>query len=383
MKLNTKMRKAERYSLPGPIHSITPAPITPMPETLVTVDRESAGLRLDVYLAQQFSSEGISRAEAQRLIGERLVSVNGHEAKASVRLKPADVIRLEKLPLRQIPLCPENLPLEILYEDASCIVINKAAGMMVHPAAGKARGTLVNALLHRCPDLAGIGGERRPGIVHRLDKDTSGLMVVAKTSVAFQGLARQFKERQVQKEYVALVWGKLPSGSGIIDRAIGRHRSDRKRLSSRYSLGKSREAVTQWQVEKLFNLSGDASPLWVSLLRLKPTTGRTHQLRVHLADLGFPIVGDQLYGHKKRAYERDHATDSMLRSFPHQALHAERLSFVHPTSQNVMAFHAPLPQDMNELLKFLETGITNDDEAISNKRREDIATRIRKGAKKI
>ena len=376
------MRNAERDSRIGADTLFTPALITPMPETVMTVNRESAGLRLDVYLAQQFSSEGISRAEAQRLIVERLVTVNGHEAKASIRLKPADVIRLEKLPPRHSPLCPENLPLDILYEDASCIVINKAAGMMVHPAAGKAGGTLVNALLHRCPDLSGIGGERRPGIVHRLDKDTSGLMVVAKTPVAFQRLARQFKERQVQKEYVALVWGKLPSGSGIIDRAIGRHRSDRKRLSSRYSFGKSREAVTQWQVEKSFKLTGRTSPLWVSLLRLKPTTGRTHQLRVHLADFGFPIVGDQLYGQKKRAYARDHAAESMFRSFPRQALHAERLSFVHPTTQNMMAFHAALPQDMNELLKFLETGITNDGATSSERRQENFATKIRKGAKK-
>ncbi|HEX2229515.1 MAG TPA: RluA family pseudouridine synthase [Candidatus Binatia bacterium] len=349
----------------------------------MTVDRESAGLRLDVYLAQQFSSEGISRAEAQRLIVERLVTVNGHEVKASIRLKPADVIRLEKLPLRQIPLRPENLPLEILYEDASCLVVNKAAGMMVHPAAGRTTGTLVNALLYRCPDLSGIGGERRPGIVHRLDKDTSGLMVVAKTPLAFQGLARQFKERQVQKEYVALIWGKLPSESGVIDRGIGRHRSDRKRLSSRYSLGKSREAVTQWQVEKLFKLTRGTSPLWVSLLRLKPTTGRTHQLRVHLADFGFPIVGDQIYGQKKRAYEQDNAAESLFRSFPRQALHAERLSFVHPTTQNVMAFRAPLPQDMNELLKFLETEITAAEATSSERRKENFATTIRKGAKKV
>lgn len=337
-----------------------------MPDTLLTVDRESAGLRLDVYLAQRFISEGVSRAEAQRLIGEGLVTINGGRAKASIRLKPDDVVRLQNLPLRESSLRPENLPLEILYEDASCILINKAAGMIAHPAAGKTTGTLVNALLFHCPDLVGIGGERRPGIVHRLDKDTSGLMVVAKTPVAFQRLARQFKQRQVQKEYVALAWGKLPRASGLIDRAIGRHRSDRKRLSSRYSLGKSREAVTEWQVEKVFKLrAGLASPLWVSLLRLKPKTGRTHQLRVHLADFGFPIVGDKLYGHRKRAHERNSAAGSLLDAFPRQALHAESLRFIHPANQNVVAFHAPLPRDMNELLKFLETATSNDGEAAS------------------
>ena len=325
-----------------------------MPDKILTVDAGAAGLRLDLYLAKRFSSEGISRAEAQRLIHEGLVTVNGRGGKAAIRLKADDTISLESLPVRDTKVRPENLPLEILYEDANCIVINKAVGMMVHPATGTATGTLVNALLHHCPDLHGIGGERRPGIVHRLDKDTSGLMVVAKTPFAFQRLARQFKERRVQKEYVALVWGKLPTASGTIDRPIGRHRSDRKRMSSRYSLAKSRQAVTEWQLEKLFKLgAGPALSLWVSLLRLKPRTGRTHQLRVHLADFGFPIVGDKMYGHRIRAPERNSAAGSLLDVFPRQALHAERLSFVHPANEKLMAFRAPLPPDMQELLELL------------------------------
>jgi 23S rRNA pseudouridine1911/1915/1917 synthase len=331
-----------------------PARATTESETLVTVDPDSAGLRLDSYLVRRFDTDGFSRTEAQRLIGEGQVTLNGRSAKASTRLKPHDVISLLILPLRDTSLVPENLPLDILFEDQHCIVINKAAGIMVHPAAGKTTGTLVNALLHHCPDLGGIGGERRPGIVHRLDKDTSGVMVVAKTTAAFHRLARQFKDRKVRKEYVALVWGKLPAAAGLIDRPIGRHRSDRKRMSSRFSLVKSREAVTEWQVEKSFEIGGDSSPLWMSLLRLKPRTGRTHQIRVHLADLGFPIVGDKIYGHKRRAHGQKRASESVLDTFRRQALHAEKLSFVHPATDAPMAFHAPLPQDLRDLLRFLE-----------------------------
>jgi 23S rRNA pseudouridine1911/1915/1917 synthase len=325
-----------------------------MPHKMLTVDADSAGSRLDLYLAKRFGPEGVSRAEAQRLISEGLVRVNGRGGKAASRLKTNDIVSLERIPVRDTAVRPESVPLEVVYEDANCIVINKTAGMMVHPATGTATGTLVNALLHHCPDLVGIGGERRPGIVHRLDKDTSGLVVVAKTPLAFQHLARQFKDRRIQKEYVALVWGKLPRASGMIDRPIGRHRSDRKRMSSRYSLAKSRQAVTEWQLEKLFKLSvGPALPLWVSLLRLKPKTGRTHQLRVHLADLGFPIVGDKIYGSKRRGPERKNTAASLLDVFPRQALHAERLMFVHPANEKLMVFRAPLPPDMKQLLEFL------------------------------
>lgn len=329
-----------------------------MEERVVTVDGAAAGLRLDLFLARRFNSagrsDGISRAEVQRLISDGRVLVNGRQAKASARLKPNDTIRIQSLPLRDSSLLPENIPLDILYEDEHCIVVNKAAGMIVHPATGRFTGTLVNALLHHCPDLGGIGGERRPGIVHRLDKDTSGVIVAAKTQKAFHRLARQFKDRQVQKEYLALVWGKMPGDSGVIDRRIGRHRSDRKRMSSRHTLAKSREAITQWQVEKLFATSaGTASINWVSLLRLKPKTGRTHQLRVHLADLGFPIVGDSIYGHKRKNREHRNLSGSMLDTFPRQALHAEKLSFLHPGSERPMACSAPLPPDMRELLRTL------------------------------
>jgi 23S rRNA pseudouridine1911/1915/1917 synthase len=330
-----------------------------MENKVVTVNGAAAGLRLDLFLARWLSSDAqsvvFSRAEVQQVINEGRVSINGRQAKASTRLKPNDTIRVQNAPLRDSLLLPEDIPLEILYEDEHCIVINKAAGMLVHPATGRFTGTLVNALLHHCADLGGIGGERRPGIVHRLDKDTSGVIVVAKTQSAFQRLAHQFKERQVQKEYVAMVWGRVPEVSGLIDRPIGRHRSDRKRMSSRFSLAKSREAITQWQVEKLFKIgTAPTSPSWVSLLRLKPKTGRTHQLRVHLADMGFPIIGDRIYCHKRRRDQRENPSTHLLLAFPRHALHAEKLIFLHPFSQEAIALHAPLPQDMRDLLNMLE-----------------------------
>lgn len=226
---------------------------------------------------------------------------------------------------------------------------------MVHPATGRFTGTLVNALLHHCPDLDGIGGVRRPGLIHRLDKDTSGVMVIAKTAVALERLARQFKNRQVEKVYVALVWGKFVASAGVIDQPIGRHRSDRKRMSSRYSVGNTREAVTEWNVEKVFNTSPESSSrISVSWIRLKPKTGRTHQLRVHLADLGFPIVGDKVYGHKRKNDLSQDFFSRELQRFPRQALHALTLRFIHPETESPMTFSAPLPEDMLRLLSFLD-----------------------------
>jgi 23S rRNA pseudouridine1911/1915/1917 synthase len=325
-----------------------------MPVDKTVVDPESAGKRLDVFLTDRFSVErqkrGMSRSAIQRLITAGRVSLNNRRAKPGARIKAQDVIEIQWLPLKERSLMAEAVALEVLHDDDECVVINKAPGVVVHPAAGHAQGTLVNALLHAYPGLEGIGGEGRPGIVHRLDKETSGVMIVAKNDFAYQKLARQFKDRTVTKEYLTVVWGKLPAVGGIIDRPIGRHRSDRKRMSSLRALPRTRQAVTEWKLENCFPMDDHQSSWrWVSLLRVRPRTGRTHQIRVHLADLGHPVVGDKVYGHKGRKGSKK----SPLDDFPRQALHAERLEIVHPRTGKRMVFCAPLPEDMKKLLQHL------------------------------
>ncbi|OGQ24982.1 MAG: hypothetical protein A3C54_00310 [Deltaproteobacteria bacterium RIFCSPHIGHO2_02_FULL_60_17] len=325
---------------------------------LAISDRNHVGLRLDLFLTRGLphaSRTGEwSRSGIQRMIAEGQVTVNGEKAKPSARLKLHDRVEVRWQPARETSLAPEALPLDILYEDDDCIVLNKAAGMVVHPAAGRRTGTLVNALLSRCPNLRGIGGERRPGIVHRLDKDTSGVMVVAKHEQAFHHIALQFKQRRVFKEYLALVLGLVRPEKAMINRPIGRHRSDRKRMSSRYSLPRRREALTEWQVEESFPLDAVGERgRWLTLLRLRPHSGRTHQIRVHLADQGFPVIGDRLYGHGPTARSLKPPLPAGLADFPRQALHAARLSFAHPRTNAAMQFSAPMPADMQGLLRVL------------------------------
>jgi 23S rRNA pseudouridine1911/1915/1917 synthase len=261
------------------------------------------------------------------------------------------------LPPRDSTITAEALPLDILYEDGDCIVINKAPGLTVHPAAGHWSGTLVNALLHHCRDIEGIGGVRRPGIVHRLDKDTSGVMIVAKNMLAYQNLVLQFKNRTVEKDYAALAWGNVVPDKGVINRPIGRHRSDRKKMSSVYFSKGSREAFTEWTVDRRFTLdTGSNSPSAVSLLRLRPRTGRTHQIRVHLADSGHPLIGDRVYGKKIMSIAKKILHDPALDSFPRQALHAERLTVNHARTGRRITFTAPLPDDFVKLLQHLGAG---------------------------
>ena len=323
------------------------------------VDSQSAGARLDVFLtrcsAHLWKSQEFSRSGIQKLIAEGHVTLNGKPARASARVKSKDLVAIKTLPPKSLGLAAEPIPLNVLYEDDDCIVINKAPGMVVHPAAGANTGTLVHAILYHCPDLQGIGGEFRPGIVHRLDKDTSGVMIVAKNTAAFHGLARQFKERRVKKEYLALVLGKPKDRHGVIDRPIGRHRSDRKQMSSLYALPRKREAITEWAVEKSFRRKDEAlGASWVSLLRLRPKTGRTHQIRVHLADMGYPVVGDKVYGRKKANSTVKWGGGFDLDSFPRQALHAERLSLFHPRTGGLVEFYAPVAEDIQSLLRSLE-----------------------------
>lgn len=325
------------------------------------IDQNSAGMRLDLFLARHLiagveSRFGLSRSCVQRLIAEGQITLNGTVAKPSARLKADDRIEISLLPPRETRLRAEALPLIIIHEDADCIVINKAPGVVVHPAAGRSTGTLVNALLHHCPDLEGVGGERRPGIVHRLDKDTSGVIVVAKNMRAFHQLVGQFKNRTVQKEYLGLVWGVIKSEEGIIDRAIGRHRSDRKRMSSLHVTHRAREAITEWRVEERFAPSPKSNPLRAAtLLRLRPRTGRTHQLRVHLADMGYPLIGDKVYGRKRSVVATKLPHDTIIDLFSRQALHAEKLTLDLGRPARRMEFIAPLPRDLADLLSYLRT----------------------------
>jgi len=315
------------------------------------VDARCAGLRLDLFLTQYFMegagpSFGLSRAAIQKLIGDGQIMVNGALTKASARVKVDDCVMVALRPARESELRPQALPLKILYENSDCIVVNKDPGVVVHPAAGRADGTLVNALLHHCPDLQSMGGERRPGIVHRLDKDTSGVIIVAKNMPTFHRLAAQFKNRTAQKEYLALLWGELKPERGKIDRPIGRHRSDRKRMSSLRAGGRLRDAITEWSVEQRFVHERRS----LTLVRLRPRTGRTHQLRVHLADMGFPLVGDKVYGRKGGAIK---SGDSPIEKFPRQALHAEKLTLAIGENGAPMRFVAPLPDDFAGLLELL------------------------------
>jgi 23S rRNA pseudouridine1911/1915/1917 synthase len=326
----------------------------------VLVDIDATGARLDLFLAEHFkrqqSSDELSRAAIQRLIGAGQITLNGAKVKASTRVRSTDQIDVRLLPAREPTVRSEALPLEILYEDADCIVINKPPGLTVHPAAGNWSGTLVNALLHHCPGMEGIGGERRPGIVHRLDKDTSGVMIAAKSMRAYHNLVLQFKNRTVEKEYLGLAWGNVRPEKGIIDRPIGRHRSDRKKMSSRHFSQPSRQALTEWRVERRFHFpAGSPSSVAITLLRLRPHTGRTHQLRVHLADSGHPLVGDRVYGKPRRNAAVKPLQDSVLAAFPRQALHAQTLTVNHARTGKRMTFNAPLPEDLLILLGYLQS----------------------------
>jgi 23S rRNA pseudouridine1911/1915/1917 synthase len=279
---------------------------------------------------------GLSRSQAQRLIEEGHVQVAGRQAKANLALKDGDQVSVELPAPVPTSAQPEDIPVPVLYEDSDLLVVNKPAGMVVHPAAGHSSGTLVNALLHHVDDLSGIGGELRPGIVHRLDKGTSGVMVVAKHDAAHEALARQFADREVEKEYVALVWGVVQAGRRI-DLPIGRDPNDRQKMSARSR--RARSAVTR--ITRAQHLRG------VTLCHVAIATGRTHQIRVHLSATGHPIVGDATYGGVRARVAQD--LRPVLR-LERPFLHAARLAFTHPTDGRAMNFEAPLPDDLQQVL---------------------------------
>ena len=290
---------------------------------------------------------GLSRSQAQRLIEEGRVQVAGRQAKANLALKDGDQISVELPAPVPTSAQPEDIPVPVLYEDADLLVVNKPAGMVVHPAAGHSSGTLVNALLHHVDDLSGIGGELRPGIVHRLDKGTSGVMVVAKHDAAHEALARQFADREVNKEYVALVWGVVQAGRRI-DLPIGRDPNDRQKMSARSR--RARSAVTR--ITRAQHLKG------VTLCHVAIATGRTHQIRVHLNAIGHPVVGDATYGGVKARVPQD--LRPVLR-LERPFLHAARLAFTHPTDGREMSFEAPLPDDLQQVLDQLREAQPVDD----------------------
>ena len=291
------------------------------------VKATDAGARLDRFLAD-FTDE-FSRSRIQALIREGFVTVNGAVPRARDIVRAGDRIFLVEPPVQAIDLMPETVALSVLFEDTDLIVINKSAGIPVHPGAGRKRGTLVNALLSHCKNLSGIGGKERPGIVHRLDKETSGCLAVAKNDFAHLELSRQFAARTVEKIYLALVAGKLRRGSGTIVAAIARHRVHRKKMTIAREGG--REARTDFKVVRS---GGDAS-----LLECRLHSGRTHQIRVHLQHLGHPILGDLVYGGRRAG------------NFSRQMLHAWKLGLDHPRTKERMHFEAPLPEDFKRAMR--------------------------------
>ena len=308
------------------------------------VTKKDQGKRLDQFLSE--TDLNLSRSQAKLLIQTHHILLNQKPAKASARVKTGDRISGSLPEPEPLSLKPEPLPLTILYEDPSIIVIDKPPGMVVHPAYGNPSGTLVNALLYHCKDLAGINGVLRPGIVHRLDKDTSGVMVVAKEEEAFHHLTKQFRNRTVEKVYLAIVYGRFGQNEGLIDSAIGRHPSERKRMSTRTKRG--REAITRWKKVEEFDSC--------TLLEIFPRTGRTHQIRVHLSSIGHPVLGDPLYGRKGRPGAiHDPVLKECVKRLNRQALHARRLGFTHPRTEERMQFVSPLPQDMKEALEWLRS----------------------------
>jgi 23S rRNA pseudouridine1911/1915/1917 synthase len=306
----------------------------------ILVEPPDSGKRLDLYIASCISD--CSRSVATHLIRNGTIRVQGLVRKPGYRIKAGDEICGCIPPPTPVLFKPEPIPIEILHEDDDIIVINKQPGLVIHPAPGHHSGTLVNALLYHCPRLEGIGGALRPGIVHRLDKDTSGVLVVAKNDRAQQHLSKQFKLRRVKKEYLALVYGKMESDSGSVSLPIGRHPVDRKKMST--NSRKSRVAETTWQIRERFESA--------SLIKVNLKTGRTHQIRVHCAAIKHPVMGDKVYGprktEKKIAFGKD-----LFRSIPRQMLHAWRIEFTHPVTEAMVSFEAPIPSDMQVVITAL------------------------------
>ena len=297
----------------------------------IEISDSSGGARLDVFLAGHLS---MTRNQVQRLIREGKITRGASPLKPNDKVKKGDIITVEIPPPRKSEVLPEAIPLNILYQDPWIVVINKPRGLAIHPGGGRRNGTLVNALLYHIKDLSGVGGVERPGIVHRLDKDTSGVMVIAKNDSAHESLSKQFKSRKIKKEYIALVHGVVKKECDSIDTPISRHPKERKKMTVSRT---GREAHTRWTVLERFDD--------FTLLSVKTLTGRTHQIRVHLTSTGFPLAGDEVYGRRKNTLNlRGHV------------LHACYLGFFHPHDERFMEFTASLPEEIERLLQALRRG---------------------------
>ena len=297
----------------------------------LTAATEHAGVRLDAFL----SADGaLTRSQAARLIAEGRGRVNGKPAAKSARLSGGETVTVDVPQLRETALPPQDIPLDVVYEDDDVIVVNKPTGLVVHPAPGHPDGTLVNALLHHCGEsLSGIGGEKRPGIVHRIDRDTSGLIIAAKNDAAHLALSAQLKDHSLSRTYECLVTGNMKQDSGTVDAPIGRSSADRKKMAV---VPTGRRAVTHWEVVARYP--------GVTHLRCRLETGRTHQIRVHMAYIGHPILGDTVYGAKKP-----------VPGLTGQCLHATGLRFVHPRTGEPVELHCPLPPEFTAMLQKLQS----------------------------
>ena len=323
---------------------------------VLTADAEAAGQRLDQWLAAKLAPD-ISRSRVQSLVKQGAIQVNGKAAEEpKLKLRSGDAVQVTLPEPEPAEPLGEDIALDILFEDDELIVINKPPGLVVHPGAGNWTGTLVNALIHHCGDsLSGIGGVRRPGIVHRLDKDTSGVLVVAKNDRAHKALSEAFadhgRDGDLERAYVALVWGAPPRPTGTVDAPLGRASDRVKRAVVPAQRDDARQAVTHFTVLERFGAQKDGS-FTASLVECRLETGRTHQIRVHMAHIGHPLIGDRDYGQafRTKANRLSEPLSGLVSAFPRQALHARLLAFRHPKTHMLMRFEAPLPSDIEELI---------------------------------
>jgi 23S rRNA pseudouridine1911/1915/1917 synthase len=307
-----------------------------------TVPSDLEGTRLDRCIAEL--NPAWTRSRARQLIDHGLVSLNAAPCKPSTRVRAGDRVEVAEPPPKPLDVEAEDIPLSVIHEDADVLVIDKPAGLVIHPAAGNPSGTLVNALLHHCRDLSGIGGVERPGIVHRLDKDTTGIMVVAKSDRAHLALSIAFRRHTIRKTYLAACYGTPKDAEGVVEAPIDRHPRHRQEMAV---VARGRPSRTLYRVEEDFG--------GTSFVSCRPVTGRTHQIRVHMAHIGHAIVGDPLYAGRQWRNLADPKIQTTCRNFPRQALHASRIAFQHPVTNDEVEFEAPLPGDLTELLEILRS----------------------------